>query len=320
MSGSVSHVGESGLGRPKTAATLAALGLLAATGLVCGAVALRDPTVVTALERDAGASPAPSPAAAPSSSVRESSSAPAPEPAPALAPAEPEAPAKAPPARAQAAELESAQAAGSAALGSLAQRYPEDPAVLRALAVAQAREKAMAAALLTAQRLFEFAPEEAGNDELKQIILRAANGTPDLALTAFDLMAKHMGSRGPDLLYEVVTAPKFGDWPRDHASTRLIESSVRQLASPALLVADDLRRLTDCPTKAMLARVREEGDIRALHYIKALGTPQPCRGHRTRKCLRCGPLQKELRATASAIEKRRNDKAAAAPPAASAAR
>ncbi|WP_437283349.1 hypothetical protein WME90_23060 [Sorangium sp. So ce375] len=322
----MSHVGESGLGRPKAAATLAALGLLAATGLICGAVTLRDPAVVTALERGPETPRGPSTAAAPSGSGsgsdsgRDSSSAPAPEPAAALASAEPEAPAKPAPARAQAAELESAQAAGSAALGALAQRYPEDPAVLRALALAQGREKALAAALVTAKRLFEIAPEEAGNDEFKQLVLRAANGTPDVALTAFDLMSKHMGSRGPDLLYEVVTAPKFGDWPRDHASTLLIESSVRQLASPALIVADDLRRLTDCPTKAMIARAREEGDIRALHYIKALGTPQRCGVLRMRKCLKCGPLQKELRAAASVIEKRKNDKAAAAPPAASAAR
>ncbi len=317
MSGSGSHVDEPGpgLGRPKAAAPLAALGLLAATGLVCGAVALRNPTAVTVLEGELSGARRPVPTAAPSGSGR--ASVPAPEPAAAIEPAEPEAPAKAEPARAQPAELERAQATGVAALGALAQRYPEDPAVLRALALAQGREKAtVAAALLTAKRLFEIAPEETGNDELKQLILRAANGTPDVALTALDLMAKHMGSRGPDLLYEVVTAPKFGDWPRDHASTLLLDSSVRQLASPALLVADDLRRLTGCPTKALIARMREEGDVRSLHYIKQLLTPQRCAGQRARRCIKCGAIAKELRATAGVIERRKNDKAAATPPAA----
>ncbi|WP_437963269.1 hypothetical protein WMF04_26455 [Sorangium sp. So ce260] len=319
MSGSGSHVDESGLGRPKAAAPLAALGLLVAAGVVCGAVALRNPTAVTVLERETGEARSPVPTAAPSGSGSGRASAPAPEPAPAQGPADPEAPAKTEPARAQPAELESAQATGVAALGALAQRYPEDPAVLRALALAQGREKAMAAALLTAKRLFEIAPEETGNDELKQLILRAANGTPDIALTAFELMTKHMGGRGPDLLYEVVTAPKFGDWPRDHASTLLLDSSVRQLASPALIVADDLRRLTGCPTKAMLARTREEGDVRALHYIKYLLTPQRCSGQRSRRCIKCGAIVKDLRATASVLEKRKNDKAAATPPEPSAA-
>ncbi|WP_437668667.1 hypothetical protein [Sorangium sp. So ce131] len=302
---------------------MAALGLLAATGIVCGAVALRSPAAVTALERDAIAAPGPATATAPSSGARGdkgAASAPAPAAA-ASAPAgeEPEPPAKAEPARAQPAEIEKAQAAGSAALGALAQRYPDDPAVLRELALAQAREKASTAALLTAKRLFEVAPEATENDELKQFILRAANGTPDVAVTALDLMAKHMGSRGPDLLYEVVTAPKFGDYPRDSASKLLLEGSVRQLASPALVIADDLRRLTECPPKPLIARAREEGDLRALHYIKQLLTPQRCGVFRTRKCIKCGGLHKDLRAAASAIEKRKNDKAAAAPAASSAA-
>ncbi|MGK3962179.1 hypothetical protein WMF38_54885 [Sorangium sp. So ce118] len=315
MSGSGSQVDESGLNRPKAAASLAALGLLAATGLICGAVALRNPAAVTALERGAGVTRRPAAPAAMSSGER--ARAPAPEPATAPAPAEPEVPAKTEPARAQPAEIESAQAAGSAALGALAQRYPEDPAVLRALALAQGREKAVAAALLTTKRLFELAPEETGNDELRQFLLRTANGVPDVALTALDLMAKHMGSRGPDLLYEVVTAPKFGDWIRDNASRLLLESSVRELATPALLIADDLRRSTECPTKALIARAREEGDVRSLHYIKSLLTPQRC--GRFRRCLKCGAVTKDLRAAAGVIEKRKNEKPAAAPPASSAA-
>ncbi|AUX44097.1 hypothetical protein SOCE26_055570 [Sorangium cellulosum] len=328
MSGSGNHVGESGLSRPKAAAPMAALGLLAATGIVCGAVALRNPATVTALERNASVAPGPATAASsPSSGPRGdkgAASAPAPAAAasaPAGAPAgtEPEPPPKAEPARAQPAEIERAQATGSAALGTLAERYPDDPVVLRELALAQAREKASTAALLTAKRLFEIAPEETGNDELRQFILRAANGAPDIAVTALDLMAKHMGSRGPDLLYEVVTAPRFGDYPRDSASKLLIESSVRQLASPALIIADDLRRVTGCPTKPLIARAREEGDLRALHYIKQLLAPYRCGTFRTRNCIRCGGMHKDLRAAASAIEKRKNDKAAAAPAASSAA-
>ncbi|WP_438013489.1 hypothetical protein WMF18_21360 [Sorangium sp. So ce315] len=309
------------MNRPKAAASLAALGLLTATAVVCGAVALRDPAAVATLEGGAVVTQRPAaPAAEVSSGERAAGPAPAPTPEPtATAPEEPEVPAKAEPSRARPAELESALAGGSAALGALAQRYPEDPAVLRALALAQGREKAQAAALTSAKRLFELAPEEIGNDELKQLILRIANGPPDVALTALDLMAKHMGSRGPDLLYEVMTAPKFGDWIRDNASKLMLDSSVRQRATPALLVADDLRRLTECPTSALIARAREEGDVRSLHYIKGHLTPQRCANSRKRRCLKCASVAKELRAAANVIEKRKNEKPAAAPPAASAA-
>jgi hypothetical protein len=318
MSGSGSQAGESGRNRPKTAATLAALGLVAATGLICGAVALRNPATVVAREHRRGVAPTAA-AVAGTGSARGDD---APDPEPRATAAEPEAPpARTEPARAQATELENAEAAGIAALRALVERYPEDPPVVRALALAQGREKAFADALSTTKRLFEIAPEETGNDQVEQLILRIANGPPDVALTALDLMAKHMGSRGPDLLYEVVTGARFGDYPRDHASRLLHESSVRQLASPALIIADDLRRLSGCPTKAQLATARREGDVRALHYVKHWLTPHRCATNRRRTCIKCGSLHKDLRAAASAIEKRRNEKAAASAsaPAASAA-
>lgn len=313
MNGSGSHIDEyeSRVGRPKTAASLAGMGLLAAIGIVCAAVALRDPDAVAVTERPAPQPPQPAPTASAQSQPSAAPTAEKPAPEASAPPAkekEEKEEEKPVPARATEAELASAQAAGSDALGALAQRYPDDPAVLRAVAIAQGREKAFATALLTAKRLFELAPEETANDELRHLILRAANAAPEVAVTALDLMAKHMGSRGPDLLYEVVTGPRFGDYPKDSASRLLLDSSVRQLASPALLVADDLRRVAECPSKPLIARAREEGDARALHYIKYLLTPYRCPTNRKRNCLRCKNLHKELRAAAAAIEKRRKEK------------
>lgn len=309
MNGSGSHVDESRVGRPKAAASLAGMGLLAAIGIVCAAVALRDPDTVAGIERPAPQAPQPAPTA--SAQSEPSAAPPAEQPAPeASAPPtkEEKEEEKPVPARATEAELASAKDAGVDALNALAQRYPEDPAVLRAMAIAHGREKAFATALLTAKRLFELAPEETANDELRQIILRAANAAPEVAVTALDLMAKHMGSRGPDLLYEVVIGPTFGHYPKDSASRLLLDSSVRQLASPALLIADDLRRVAECPSKPLIARAREGGDARALHYIKYLLTPYRCATNRKRNCLRCKNLHKDLRAAAAAIEKRRKEK------------
>lgn len=311
MSGSGSQAGESGRNRPKTAATLAALGLVAATGLICGAVALRNPATVVTPDHGGGVAPVAASAAA--AAATDGGRNDAPDPEPSATAAEPEAsPAKTEPARAQARELEAAEAAGIPALVALAERYPEDPPVLRALALAQGREREFAAALVTAKRLIEIAPEETRNSDVEQLVLRIANGPPDVALTALDMMAKHMGSRGPDLLYEVVTGARFGDYPKDHASKLLLESSVRQLATPALIIADDLRRLSGCPTKAQLATARRDGDVRALHFVKYWLTPHRCATNKKRTCIKCGSLHKELRAAANAIERRRQEKAAAA--------
>jgi hypothetical protein len=282
-------------------AVFAGLGLFATSVVICAAVKLRSPSVVAALEQPARAESKAAPASAPSGTLatkttKATKPSAAPDAAPVLAPAT---------------ELERAQAGGLASLVSLSQRYPNDPAVLRALVLAHGRERAYMAAVQAAKRLFELAPEETGNEDIRQLILRSANATPDVAVAALDLMAKGMGSRGPDMLYEVITVPQFGDYPRDKASKLLLDDAVRQLASPALLVADDLRRTTTCPAKPLLERAGAQGDLRARQHLKALLVPQRCGLLGFRKCLKCGSLQKDIRATVNAIEKRRNDSEAA---------
>jgi len=288
--------------RVPLAAVLAILGLTASTAVVCAAVAFRNVAVVTAIEQRAVQGPGPGPrattTATPSGSADASASP--------SASAEPSV-ADTPQPRASAADLEEARSRGVAALAALAERYPKDLAVLRALATAQARDRAtLMHAILTVKRLLEVEASEATNPEIRQVVLRAANGTPEVAAVAFELLSSKMGSHGPDLLYEILIAQGMGKLPQDRAEALLNNEEVRKLATPALLVANELRRARKCPDKALLEQVKQHGDTRSLHYLKSLMTPKKCGFLSMNRCTPCTSVHADVRAAATAIEKRRD--------------
>lgn len=278
--------------RPPRRDLWAGAGLLAVIAVVGGAVALRGSAAVEVLEqtptRRAGA------AAPPGEAPREEEE------------AEPPAP---PPSAPTPEELDGARRQGVAALAALAERFPRDPGVLRALALAQGAERTtLLAAVETIKRLLEVAPAEATSADLKPILLRAANATPDVAAAALEVMARQMGSRGPDLLYEIASNPGLGKHPQERASALLAEEAVRKLATPALLIADDLRRVKQCPTKALVERARQHGDGRALAYLNPIKKPTKCGFLGFSRCTPCTSVYADVVKAIAAIEQRREEK------------
>jgi serine/threonine-protein kinase len=274
---------------------LATGGLVLIAGLVITAVSLRNQAALDALEEappaavaDAGTPDAQAPVEADAA------------PAPPLAPP----PAPPPPTKASPDELDNARAQGVAALAALAERYGTDPAVHKALLLAQGKDKAnYGQAVRTARKLLDIAPEKATDPDVERVLLMVANGPLDSANGALELMGSAMGSRGPDLLYELVTAPGIGKYPKERASTLLKDPAVRRLATPALLVANDLR-LVACGHKEIIARAKTEGDARALGILKSQLITRGC-GRRTRRdCLDCMAAQPLVRDAIAAIEKR----------------
>jgi hypothetical protein len=278
------------------AAVLAALGLAATTAVVCAAVAFRSGAAVSAIEQGArqGATTSPGEAEAPAGGASTSASA-------SGAPVEADAPAT----RASPAELEDARTRGAAALSALGERYPADTAVMKALALAHARDRAtLMKAVLAVKRLLEADPAEATNADVRQVLLRAANGTPEVAAIAFELMSGKMGPHGPDLLYEILIAQGMGKLPHSRAEALLKNEEVRKLATPALLVADELRRTKKCPSKDLLQRARVHGDMRSVHYLKPMVNPVKCGFLSMSRCTPCTGVHAEVRAAMDAIEKR----------------
>lgn len=296
---------------------LAPVGLVAISAAVITAVVMRGEHALDPLETHGGlAAPTSSAAAVASTSASASASA-APSalasspsvPGSASAPASALIQAEPPPvavATAPANELGAAKARGSAALVPLTRKYPGDPAVLEATALAYAKEKNLGKAIEYVRQLFAIAPAAVNNPDIRPVILKAANSTADASTPAFALMTNDMGTAGPDLMYELLIAPGVGNRPKEQAKTAL--SKAQKTTSPALRIALLLKAAKPCERKALFPQAKSDGDARSLHYLKPLVSTTGCRsgffsstGADCHPCL--GP-RAELRETISAIEQR----------------
>jgi serine/threonine protein kinase len=195
-------------------------------------------------------------------------------PAPVTAPPSAGAPAPAPvppPVRAPSDELAQAVSKGVDGLLPLAERFPNDPAVLKPLVIAFAsRSTGLADAMVVATRLFDAAPEQAADEDLRFLVKKAAGTPGDTSKLAFAALTEHMGSAGPDLLYELMLNDVKTS---QHARELLATTAVRSRASPALLVAYELRLTNSCSAKVpLLPRAAELGDDRTISILSPLAT------------------------------------------------
>lgn len=229
-------------------------GMVATVGLVVLAATLRSAEVITALE---------SVERAPGAGSLTGAGAAVPLPAPARQ-------------RATPAEIDAAKVRGAAGLEPLSLEYPRDPAVWRALLLAQGNDPAgQRAALRAASRLLEIAPESATDISVRTAVRNAAGGPPEIAAQALDLMATRMGSVGPDLLYDLMlTSSKL----TERAAQMLADPQVIARESPALRIALELRAAPSCVAKkTLLERAARDGDRRAVDILQPL-TVSPGKG------------------------------------------
>jgi hypothetical protein len=176
----------------------------------------------------------------------------------------------APPAPASAnaseAELATAKKGGADALDALAKRFPKDAAVLRALVVA--RGAANSHDTVEALERLHGLDASALQDDVIIGIIKGAADDPEQRKKALVIMGTMMGSKGPDVLYELSLSSAAS---RADAKTLLTTEAVRKSATPALLIAFDLREAASCSAKAeLLTRVSAEGDQRCVLILQPL--------------------------------------------------
>jgi len=174
-------------------------------------------------------------------------------------------------------ELAEASAKGASGLIPLAERYPKDPYVLKPLLVAYAsRSTGLADAVTIAQRLFDVAPEETRDPDIRFLIRKAANTPGETSIIAFSLMVEHMGTAGPDLLYDLMLN---NSRLSKHADELLATESVKKLSSPPLRIAYELRKADSCAARLpMLNRAADLGDIRSVQILSpyTVGAKRGC--------------------------------------------
>jgi serine/threonine-protein kinase len=201
--------------------------------------------------------------------------------------------------------LVAAVAEGTDGLRVLSERYPRDPAVLKALMLAfGSRTDKLIEAVETARRLLLIAPEEQNDADLRYVVSRAASDRGKASELAFVVMSQHMGKTGADLLYDVMLQR-----PELETRAKIALESLRRasLFSPALAIAYDLRFAPSCASRlGLLPRAREFGDARSAQQLISLGSRPPnCRKTSRRPCRsRCYEESRAFIDTARKIQSR----------------
>jgi serine/threonine-protein kinase len=199
-------------------------------------------------------------------------------------------------------ELVSAVAEGTDGLRVLSERYPRDPAVLKALMLAFAsKQDRLIEAVEAARRLLLIAPETQDDAELHYIVSRAADDRGTTSELAFVVMSQHMGKAGADLLYDLMLRRPELDTRAKIALESLRRSSQ---VSPALAIAYDLRFAPSCASRVgLLPRAQDFGDERSVNQLTALSRkPVGCRKTSRRTCkARCADEARAFIETARKI-------------------
>ncbi len=181
-------------------------------------------------------------------------------------------------------ELRRASDAGEAALVALAARFPEDPSVLRALAFKYAsRAAGLPETMSVLKKLFSLDPSMVAEPELRFFVARAAETPGQTADQAFDVLEYHMGTAGPDLLYELLLRSKAAE----RALTVLRKPGLRDKFTPELAIAFDLRTAEGCAARLpLLKRASLEGDERSMFVLASLssGTRRGCGRWKRQPC------------------------------------
>lgn len=203
--------------------------------------------------------------------------------------------------------VETARTQGSASIAALTERYPQDPSVHRALALAHASATPpdYLAAIASVQRAVALAPRLGSDTALRELIKAATLSTVDVRDAAAKLVTDHMGTSGLDLAFESVVA---NDAFASQAEQILADPKRRERATPALQVAWDLRQASSCDDKvALLDRAKRDGDQRSVDELNAVarGKSRGCGFLGSRACPpKCRKQAKAMRTAIADIESR----------------
>lgn len=196
--------------------------------------------------------------------------------------------------------LASASAKGIEALVALSSQYPEDPDVLQALMFAHAsRAAGHRDSMSIAQTLFATDPERAKNRDVQLLVSTMARTSTTASERALGVMGEHMGTHGPDMLYDMMIST---DEIAGKARRELARPEVRKRFSPALRIAYELRTAQSCAARLpLLERAVRDGDQRVVVVLASLstGTTRGCGPRKSKACP--APCPSESEAFNSAI-------------------
>ncbi len=204
-------------------------------------------------------------------------------------------------------KIKAAAAQGTDALEGLAKEYPEDPQVLRHLALAYNERGRIADALRTIRAMVTLGPDgvQAADSEVVGIVI-GASGVAETADQAFALLEGPLGARGVDALIDLAQV-KSSRQLQLRATRSLAKPDVRAKASPAAAVLLDMKAAKTCTAKRdLMDRAKDEGDARMLGVLRPMKEPRGCGFMGMRDCWSCLRKDASLDDAIAAIEARAN--------------
>ncbi|MCS6898943.1 MAG: serine/threonine-protein kinase [Myxococcales bacterium] len=178
------------------------------------------------------------------------------------------------------AQIEDARAAGPAALEALAERYPKDQRVTRALLQAYHEGKRHVDALRMLAKLAETEQKLLSEDLPLAVLKGALEGPTEAMDAAFTLLESRLGSEGVEILYSLWTADKkdVSEKVRSRAGKSLVKPEVKELAFKSTRVLIELKTsAASCEARRMtIALALEAGDARAVPLLQPFTSKRGC--------------------------------------------
>lgn len=201
--------------------------------------------------------------------------------------------------------LEKAASGDATELSALERKKPGELRTEEALAIAHGR---VAQAVSHVKKLRERLASDPGlikDPKIASELLRASQ-TPETARDALAAMAAVPGPLSADLLYEVWTGTVERSGNTELARALLLGRDVRAKASPALLVAIELRETETCEGHLkLLARATEVGDKRSFGPLSRLLRRTGCGPGKRADCYPCLRSGDALKTALDAVKLRR---------------
>lgn len=173
------------------------------------------------------------------------------------------------------------------AIEKLEERPPDERTIEEVVALSEGKAARARAEVAALRKELEDSPKRLSAPEVQKKLVAMARDERS-APAALQLMADLPGAAAADLIYEVWVGTTERTPATQLAEELVYTKPVRDKASPALLVALDLRAAESCEEyPPIIERAVSDGDERSLHLLARLATNTRCRGGRQGECYPC---------------------------------
>jgi hypothetical protein len=148
-------------------------------------------------------------------------------------------------------------------------------------------EKNFKAATRALDRALKLDPRASEDERAARVLLLTAQQRPS-SQAAFALLEGPMGARGAEVIWDLAADEHAEPWVRQRAGSWLRKPVFRQVASPALALAADLRTALSCESAlALLPKAKDFGDKRSLPQLQAWTRTTGCGPAKKGDCMAC---------------------------------